>query len=266
VINCDECCNRNRLQTVQAVWEQQKREEEEAAEAYKLRQKVVSLEEVRERLRKTLETAEEQDIERPVYFTFNRFSQPVYLEELGLSSKGVYAAAGGAEFKRITLSEKGIPIEIELVRFGEQTSIHVRVLQGEIKEGLISIFFLDNQVKLFACLVPISNGTGKRILEESDISILGQLPETVQINTRLVSLPLELSQAVAVVLVDVKESLELLRPLIAHPSPQIRRFAVALVGLVCDESALDLFESVMRDQEESVRQIASQIVNTLSHG
>jgi len=270
VLACPVCLEKGRIDQVQSVWEQHQREQEEAAEAYQRKQKVISLDEVRARLLTTLETTQEEEAIRPVYFTLNRFSQPVALDELGLISKeGVYAAAGGGEFKRVTVSEEGIPIEVELTHLGEQATVHIRITDRNIQNGLATITFLENQTEIFSCLIPLVSGKGKRTFTEQDYELLKQAPDQVQLRARVVSLPYDVSQAISLTLDEVRgmeDLLKVLKPLVTHPSHSVRRLAVCLLGTLCGEFSLDTLTSALNDKEDSIRQVAQQIVDRLSHG
>jgi|GEM_PF-4925646 hypothetical protein len=257
------------VQAALDISEQRDREEEEALKEYDQEQKVISIEKIRERLLHTIQEAEFREIPSPFNFIPASVSQPVSLDDIGLTSReGVFAAAGGDQLKRQKISEEGAPAEIELTRFGEKVTIFVRITQADLPEGLIRIAFFDKENEFYACLIPIVNGSGKRSFREQEFSLFEKVTESVKIYFRLITLPAEIAKTISLTLEDVRDSADaimLLEPLISHPSPLVRRMAVCLLGIMCGETSLEIIENSMKDNETSVCQIAKHITKMLSH-
>ncbi|MFH1744064.1 MAG: hypothetical protein ABIH23_34105 [bacterium] len=260
------------MEPTEAAWQQHRKEEQEAAEAYekKRKQKVIFIDQVRGRLLQVAAEAEQQEIPLLGNFTQASFAQPVSLEDVGfIPQEGKYAAAGGGEFKRSTLSQEGIPIDVEFTRLGEQSAIHVRVHDEKTKDGIVRVILIENDIEILSCLVPFADGVGKHVLTDADVNTLESAPDTVHVRTRLIGLDQSLSQSLCQHLEEVKEekdALMLVEPMIDDPSVLVRSLAIGLAAIFCAETALDTVRQALDDSEKSVREIAQQVADALSNG
>ncbi len=227
--------------------------------------------EIRSRLSEAIVSHQNRLDIQPLDLHFARSSKRMPLKAMGISPDvGKMAAAGGGEFRRVTLTGEGFPVEVELTHFGEQTSLHLKTSAPPMQEGMVAITFRENESELFTVLIALLGGKGKQSLGEVEHEQLAHVPdEEIQMFIRAISLPYSIAMTITELIPKISqasENIQVLLPLISSGTPAVRRVAICLIGVICGNDSFNLLKSCLEDEEESVRKASQYILSILDNG